>query len=119
MYQQNKYVNELSKYSDQMLIKIASYCGFIPDGEVEVVRHEDAIVVACKACTPENIKLNKTGCRIFSDFVMRDGNSKNISKKYRLIMSKIFKDYQNDWYEFIGRTIESTQAKVKDDENIK
>lgn len=102
MYTKNKYVCELKKYSDDTLIRIAKYCGLIDNGLITVDRNHDDYIIISSSKDIDFVTDNQKHCRIISDFVMRDGLDKNHTKKYREIMTKMFKDYKSDYQSCIG-----------------
>ena len=127
MYKRNQYINRLKKFSNKKLVEIATILGLEPmnvTAKTFVDRKNRFIIIWRE---DNNFSFQKNAINFsaitLKEFEAFDDFGKDLSVKYRKIMSKFFPKYSKDYSDF--RTVETekkykakSNKKVSKDENL-
>lgn len=121
MYKKNQYINRLKRLSNKKLIEIATILGLEKMGEnaKTFVDRKKNLIIIYREDKDLSFKKNKSNfSAIFlKEFTAIDDFGKDLSLKYRKILSELYPKFYDDYNEVVFKQIKS-RKKVEDKEKM-
>lgn len=123
MYKPNTYINRLKKLSNKKLIEIATRLGLeqLEDGAKTYIDKQKKHITVWREDNNYSYHKNSVNFSaiIMKEFSATDDFGRDLSLRYRRIMSNIFPKYAKDYSNFITMETEKKQKRKQNKSNEK